>query len=112
MSDQDRAKAFYVDKLECEVVADAPMGANGWRWVELRFPGAETALHFVRRQDEGPSKGPVLVFVADDVSSMVGELSSKGVKLVTEVAPAPYDPRRTVAEIEDSEGNRIVISSR
>jgi predicted enzyme related to lactoylglutathione lyase len=109
--DQNRAKDFYVEKLACEVVADAPMGAEGWRWIELKFPGAQTALHFLRRQDEEPSKEPVIVFVADDVSSKVRELSSKGVKVVADVAPAPYDRRRSVAEIEDSEGNRIVISS-
>jgi hypothetical protein len=54
--DQDRAKAFYIDKFECGVVVDAPMGPNGWRWIELRFPGAETTLHFFRRKDEAPSK--------------------------------------------------------
>jgi predicted enzyme related to lactoylglutathione lyase len=110
--DQARAKAFYVAKLGCEVVADVPMGPNDWRRVELRFPGAETALHFVRRPDDAPSKGPVLVFVADDLPAAVRELASKGVSIVKDVAPAPYDPRRQVAEIDNSEGNRIVISSR
>ncbi|RFB79955.1 VOC family protein [Methylovirgula sp. 4M-Z18] len=109
--DQARAKAFYVDKFGCQVVADAAMGAGGWRWIEVGFPGAETSLHFVRRQDEAPSNGPVLVFVADDVPSAVHGLALKGVKIVADVTPAPYDPRRQVAEIEDSEGNRIVISN-
>ncbi len=36
--DQDRAIAFYVDTLGCEVAADAPMGADGWRWVEVDSP--------------------------------------------------------------------------
>jgi predicted enzyme related to lactoylglutathione lyase len=110
--DQDRAKAFYVEKLGCEVAADMPMGPDGWRWIELKFPGAQTALHFLRRPDEAPSKGPVLVFVADDVAATAQGLAAKGVTILTPVSPAPYDPRRTVAEIEDSEGNRIVISSR
>lgn len=110
--DQDRAKAFYIDKLACEVVADARMGASPWRWIELRFPGAQTALHFLPRPDELPSKGPVLVFVADDVAATVERLASKGVRILSAVAPAPYDPRRLVAEIEDSEGNRLVVSGR
>lgn len=46
--DQARAKRFYVDNLGCEVAADAPMGSDGWRWIELRFTGSETTLHFVR----------------------------------------------------------------
>ena len=50
VADQARAKRFYMEKLGCEVAADAPMGRDGWRWIELKFPGAETTLHFHRRQ--------------------------------------------------------------
>jgi len=110
--DQNRAKAFYVDKFGCEVIADVPMGASDWRWIEVRFSDAQTSLHFVRRQGDAPSKGPVLVFTSDDLPSAVQELRSKGVRIVKDIASAPYDPRRQVAEIDDSEGNRIVISSR
>lgn len=65
--DQDRAIAFYVDKLGCEVAADAPTGADGWRWVEVKFPGARTALHVLRRPDDKLSAEPVLVLVEADV---------------------------------------------
>jgi extradiol dioxygenase family protein len=74
VSDQHRARAFYAERLGCDVVADAPMGAGAWRWIELGFPGAQTALHFVRRQNEAPSEGPVLVFMVDDLRSTVREL--------------------------------------
>ena len=110
--DQDRAKAFYVDKLGCEVVADAAMGRSDWRWIEVRLPGAQTSMHFVRRPDEAPSKGPVLVFIAEDLRSAVREIESRGVRPVRNITPAQYDAGREVAEIDDSEGNRIVISSR
>ncbi|MCO5066971.1 MAG: VOC family protein [Rhizobiaceae bacterium] len=109
--DQDRAKTFYIDRLGCGVVADQKMGSHGWRWIELKLPGAATNLHFVRRGNDEPSEAPVLVFVADDVGSAVSTLKSRGVKIITEPAPAPYDPSRTVAEFRDSEGNRIVVSS-
>jgi catechol 2,3-dioxygenase-like lactoylglutathione lyase family enzyme len=39
VSDQDRAKAFYTEKLGCRVVADASMGEE-WRWIELGFEGS------------------------------------------------------------------------
>jgi len=42
----------------------------------------------------------------------VQELASNEVTIMTKPGPAPYNPRKTVAMIEDSEGNRIVISSR
>lgn len=110
--DQDRAKAFYIGCFGCEVAADAPMGEDGWRWIELKFAGAETALHFLRRADDRPSDEPVLVFVDDDVEATVTALKSRGVEIITEPREAPWQPGRTVAEFRDSEGNRLVIGSR
>ncbi|GAB3703059.1 VOC family protein [Nocardiopsis oceani] len=112
VSDQDRAKTFYTEKLGCRVVADAPMGDDGWRWIELGFEGADTALHFVPRADEKPSPGPVLVLVEDDVRGTVEALRAKGVEIVTEPEEASYMPGVTVAEFRDSEGNRMVLSER
>lgn len=109
--DQDRAKRFYTGHFGCQVAADVPMSETGWRWIELTLPGAETNLHFIGRPDETPSAEPVLVLMADDVAAAVAGLKSSGVEIITEPQPAPYDPARTVAELRDSEGNRLVISS-
>jgi predicted enzyme related to lactoylglutathione lyase len=110
--DQERAKKFYIDHFGCQVAADAPMGKDGWRWIELKFPGAETALHFHRRKDDAPSDEPVLVLVDDTVEATVKALKSKGVEIITEPQEAPWQPGRTMAEFRDSEGNRMVIGSR
>ena len=110
--DQDRAKAFYVDHLGCRAVADQPMSHDGWRWIELGFSGADTALHFVRRKDDAPSEGPVLVLIDDDLDLTVQRLKSRGVRIITEPRPAPWGPGRMIAEFQDSEGNRMVIASR
>jgi predicted enzyme related to lactoylglutathione lyase len=110
--DQERARRFYTEKLGCKVVADAPMGKDGWRWIELKFPDAETALHFHRRNDDRPSDEPVMVLVADDVKAAVHKLKAKRVEIITEPMEAPWQPGRTVAEFRDSEGNRMVIGSR
>lgn len=111
--DQDRAKRFYVENLNCDVAADETMGPPGsWRWIELRLPGAVTTLHFIRRHGEAPSDEPVLVFVDDDIRGTVESLRAQGVAIITEPAEAPWQPGRTVAEFRDSEGNRMVISSR
>ena len=109
--DQDRAKQFYVDHFGCEVAADAPLGADGWRWIELGFKGAQTRLHFLRRKDETPSDEPVLVLVDGDVAGTIGRLRAKGVEIITEPQEAPWQPGRIVAEFRDSEGNRLVIGS-
>lgn len=109
--DQDRAKAFYVEHFNCEVVADAPMGADGWRWIELRFPGAVTTLHFLRRADDTLSSEPVMVLVDDKVALTVEALRASGVTITSEPAEAPWQPGRIAAEFADSEGNRMVLGS-
>jgi predicted enzyme related to lactoylglutathione lyase len=112
VSDQDRAKAFYTEKLACHVMSDQSMGNGGWRWVELAFPHAVTNLHFIRRADAAPSADPVLVLVDDDVEAKVASLRAKGVEIVTEPQEAPWQPGRTIAEFRDSEGNLLVLASR
>jgi predicted enzyme related to lactoylglutathione lyase len=109
--DQDRAKRFYSSVLGCSIAVDAPIGEDGWRWIELRFAGARTTLHFVKRKDDIPSPQPVLVLVDDDVEATVAALRSKGVEIISEPQEAPWQPGRTVAEFRDSEGNRLVIGS-
>lgn len=110
--DQERAKAFYVDHLDCRVVADQPMANDGWRWIELGFPGAGTSLHFLRRKDEAPSESPALVLLDGDIEATVRKLKSRGVEIITEPGPAPWQPGRMIAEFRDSEGNRMVIASK
>ncbi len=109
VSNQDRAKAFYVEHFDCRVAADQPMGKDGWRWIEIGFGGAETTLHFLRRKDEIPSAEPVLVLVDDDVAGTVKRLKARGVEIVTEPQQAPWRAGRTIAEFRDSEGNRIML---
>ncbi|RWE54652.1 VOC family protein [Mesorhizobium sp.] len=109
--DQDRAKAFYTRHFACKVAADEKMGDSGWRWIELKFPGAVTNLHFVRRADDTPGAEPALVLVDDDVEATIAALKAGGVEIITEPQEAPWQPGRTVAEFRDSEGNRMLIGS-
>jgi len=43
VSDQDRALAFYTEKLGFRVVTDQPFDEKQ-RWLELGIPGAETCI--------------------------------------------------------------------
>ena len=110
--DQARAKRFYVDHFGCVATADAPTGSSGWRWIELKFPGGETTLHFVNARSDGSSDGPVLVLVDEDVATTVEGLRSRGVEILAEPHRPAWQPGRIVAEFRDSEGNRMVIGSR
>ena len=82
VSNQDRAKAFYIEHFGWQVAADQPMGWSGWQWIELKFADAETTLHFLPRKDEVPSLEPVLVLVTDDVEATIAALHSKSVAII------------------------------
>lgn len=110
--DQDRARKFYTKHLGCQIAADTPMGKDGWRWIELSSEGAETNLHFIRREDDTPSDEPVLVLVDDDPVATVAALRAGGVTIITEPQAAPWAPDQIIAEFWDSEGNRMVLAGR
>ena len=111
VADQDRAKRFYVETLGCEAVSDVAMGRDGWRWIELKFSGAPTALHFIRRASRPTAHEPAMALVAEDVRATVEALRSRGVEILTEPHNPPWRPGRTVAEFRDSEGNRMMLGS-
>lgn len=111
VSDQDRAKEFYVENLGCTVAADMPMGEGAWRWVELSLPGAVTNLHFIHRPNTAPSDEPVLVLIDADVAGRIAKLRASGVEITSEPQEAPWQPGRIAAEFRDSEGNRMVVAS-
>lgn len=111
VADQDRAVKFYSQVLGGEVATDKPYGDDGWRWVEIAFPGARTRLLLTRRDGSAPSNAPALVLVENNVAAMVATLRSQGVEIITEPREAPWEPGRIFAQFRDSEGNRIVIAS-
>lgn len=109
--DQDRAKDFYIRHLGCEVAVDKPYKEDGWRWIELRLPNAETTLLFERRESDSPSAAPALVLVDPDPDATMASLKASGVAIITEPKEAPWEPGRRFAEFRDSEGNRMVVAT-
>ncbi|WP_338000444.1 VOC family protein [Chelativorans sp. YIM 93263] len=108
--DQDRAIAFYTEKLSWTVAVDSAYGQGGWRWVELALPGARTHLHFSSRSDDTPSDKPMLVLVTENLHETIDQLKAEGVEIITEPREAPWTKGVVFAEFRDSEGNRIVIN--
>lgn len=111
VSDQNRAKDFHIRRFGCEVASDRPYKDDGWRWIELRFPKAETTLLFERRENDSPSAAPSLVLVDPNPDAIVDSLKAQGVEIITEPKEAPWEPGRRFAEFRDSEGNRMVIAT-
>ena len=107
--DQERALLFYTEKLGCKVATDAPMGP-GTRWIELRFPRAETGVVLFTAPGQESWIGGFmnLSFETDDVHKTAAELKAAGVEFVKEPTTEAWG---TSAIFRDSEGNRFVLST-
>src|SRR5438874_7159178 len=101
VTDQDRAIAFYTEKMGFRLVTDQPFTAEQ-RWIELGIPGADTRLVLFRFRD-GVKPGPMSVtFWSDDVEATTRELKKNGVTVVMEPKREDWG---TSAAFEDLDGN-------
>jgi len=110
VADQDRALAFWRDRVGLEIAADEAYG-EGFRWIELAVGGAETRIVFVRRPDETPSEQPDLIVVCDDVDESYATLAARGVAFTQAPAQAPWRPDERYALFRDSEGNLVMLGN-
>jgi catechol 2,3-dioxygenase-like lactoylglutathione lyase family enzyme len=110
VDDQDRALAFYRDRLGFRVQTDAPY-AEGWRWIFLSLPGAGTRLHFGRRSDCDVRGVPALALVCDSVDDEAARLAGTGVEIAGGPADAPWAAGVRWMTIKDSEGNLVLLES-
>ena len=109
VADQDRALAFYTEKLGFRVVTDQPFDEKQ-RWLELGIPGAETRIVLFSFGDAlKPGELVNVTFWTDDVEGTAQELKSKGVEFVME--PKRFD-WGTASIFKDLDGNRIMLSSK
>jgi predicted enzyme related to lactoylglutathione lyase len=107
--DQDRAVAFYTEKLGFRVATDQPFD-DKQRWVELSIPGAETRV-VLFLMDQGPRPGGFMnmSFWTDDAEATAKQLKERGVEFIAEPKKEKWG---TSAIFKDPEGNRFVLSSR
>jgi predicted enzyme related to lactoylglutathione lyase len=110
VSDQDRALAFWRDRVGLTAATDEAYG-EGWRWIELEFPSAETRIVFTQRPDGTPGTQPSLILICDDVDESFRELSAKGVEFTQEPTEAPWRPGERYALFRDSEGNLVMLGN-
>lgn len=108
--DQDRALAFFTEKLGFKVVTDQPFD-DTMRWIELGIPRAQTGVVlFTPRGHEGRiGTFSGISFVADDVMATHRELLARGVEFVQDPEEADWG---TAAIFKDPDGNQFVLSTR
>lgn len=105
VTDQERARDFYVQTLGFELVAEAQMGPD-MRWVQVRPVGATTSLTLVTwfpSMPAGTLKGTVLE--TDSLERTIATLREKGVPIGA-IETAPWGRFVT---FDDPDGNGIVL---
>jgi catechol 2,3-dioxygenase-like lactoylglutathione lyase family enzyme len=110
VTDQDRALAFYTEKLGFKVVTDQPFD-DTQRWIELAIPRAETKLVLFTPDGHRDRIGGFtnITFMSDDVEATCNLLKSRGVEFVQEAQKADWG---TAAIFKDPDGNQFVLSSK
>ena len=108
VTDQDRARDFYVDTLGFELIADTPMGPDQ-RWVQVRPPGSGTSITLVTwfpTMPAGSVKGTVLE--TSDLDGDVTALRSRGVVIDAGIQEAPWGRFVT---FDDPDGNGLILQA-
>ncbi len=108
--DQDRALAFYTEKLGFRVFTDQQFSEKQ-RWIELSIPGAETGIVLFTPDGHEDRIGTFLnsSWEVDNIEKTYAELSAKGVEFA---GPPQNQPWGSFAMMKDSEGNSITLSSK
>jgi predicted enzyme related to lactoylglutathione lyase len=107
--DQDRALAFWTDKIGLAITTDQPMGP-GQRWIELKIPGAETGIVLFTPPGLESHIGTFhnMSFRVDNVDRTYTEWREKGVEFIQAPKKESWG---TSAIFKDPDGNTFVISA-
>ena len=119
VTDVERAKAFYADRLGFAVDLDIPMGEGG-RLVQLTPPGSGCSIHLnstLRKTAPGSLEG--LMLIVDDIEAGRAELVSRGVECTPvrnftdgEWREAKGGDWNAFVDFSDPDGNGWVIQER
>ena len=108
--DQDRALAFYTEKLGFRLITDQPFGPDR-RWIELGIANSETRFVLFTPPGDEDKVGQNFsaALACDDVEATYRQLTERGVSFE---APPTRQHWGVFAVMLDSEGNKFVLSSR
>jgi len=108
VSDQDRARDFYVDVLGFELLRDAEM-QPGLRWVQVAPKGSDTTITLVTWFDTMPAgSNRGLVLETDDLEGDVERLRGHGLEFADGIQEQPWGRFVTFS---DPDGNGLVLQA-
>ena len=108
VTDQDRALAFYTEKLGFETRRDVPLPQFGGRWIEVAPTGGTITLSLVPARDGVPAGIETGIrLAAEDAAAVHAALQDRGVD-VGELLRWPGVPAMFAFHDEDGNGLEIV----
>jgi catechol 2,3-dioxygenase-like lactoylglutathione lyase family enzyme len=123
VSDQDRALAFYVDKLGFEKRVDFSYGGRH-RWIEVAPPGSTNAIALVPRSEGQPARSDqtYCAFATRNIEADHASLGARGVDVdarigrkgtsrpgLVSLEVVVEDPIPSQFFFRDIDGNRFLI---
>ncbi len=116
VEDQDRAKAFYTEKLGMKLTNDSEMfPGSGMRWITVAPEGCPTELTLFPMGEQwehyraAMGKPQCFTLHCDDIDQTYRELTERGVQFLGEPQKQQWG---SFAILVDSEGNQIVLGQR
>ena len=106
VADQERALAFYVDRLGFEVRRDAAFGP-GNRWIEVGAPGAATTLALPPLGDLTPGVDTGIRLTTLDAAALHDALAGQGVDVSEVLDFGPGVP--PMFSMRDPDGNTLYV---
>ena len=109
VDDQERAEAFYTERLGFVVRRRVAM-TPGASWIEVGPPGGESCLVLYPKamMPDWPARKPSVVFHCPDVEATCQELEKAGVRIAMPPTSLPWG---TFAAIADADGNELGLTS-
>lgn len=110
VSDQDKAKAFYVEKLGMNLKVDMPMGPD-FRWLEVIPTNGEASIALSLPFPGMSAGGPTgIIFDTGDMQATYQQLKTNGVTFTEEPKPQPWGGVQ--AQFSDLDGNLFNLVER
>ncbi len=107
VTDQDKAKAFYTEKLGFELRQDQPMGPDS-RWIAVAPKGARTEIILYKLDQNWEhytqvhGKSQALTFNVPDMAAQYEEMKAKGVRITSEPEKQPWGTFMTILDQDDN----------
>ena len=107
---QDKALEFWCGKVGFKVATDQPFSKTQ-RWIELKIPGAETAVVLFTPDGHEDRIGTFFngSFHCDNLQKTYEQMLERGVEFQQ---PPKSEPWGSMAIFKDPDGNSFVLSSR